>query len=365
MKIKNVLTMTSMLLLMGLLFSFIAWHLGHTGFIINGRIRLPEPVSYISSVSLLFINFTLLLGFVLNIYTWTILKWSIPFTISIYIMSFITDPHLASGPIATGVIFIFLIVLKLNKWGYIRLLGITLGTIGINLLLSMIMDIGLLYGEANIYDMVRISLTVIIAMILVYSIGGVMYHERNRKNNQNQLDGVSKGCLELLVFPGEGRHQEVSYDSDQLHTQTAQDGPVDKFEVWIMRSVIGLVQIGQWLFILWVCSRDNLFVDALAITTSFICHGMIISKRRHLSPIVLCMLAATGMFYFAARFTISFQYSPFFPIVIGLILVYTLYRVDHQFEMAKIKKAVRNQERLTELSRRMDEAWNRLEEIAK
>jgi ABC-type iron transport system FetAB permease component len=100
----------------------------------------------------------------------------------------------------------------------------------------------------------------------------------------------------------------------------------------MMRAVIAVVQVLQWGFILFICSLDNYFLDVLVMTVSFICHGMIISKRKHLKPILLCTAVATEMFYLGAKITVSFRYSQFFPVLIGLLLVYAVYRIGHRYE---------------------------------
>lgn len=368
-KLKSTLQMTSLLFAMAMLFCYIAWSLGYEGFVIIGHMDMPRFWFDTICNILLLINISLISGFTLNIYKWKILYFSIPFVIIQIIGVLCGIPaSLFTGPISTIALIIGLLVIKktpydletihiwkitMKKWklGFARLSIALIVTLLHQWIISKISLVDLT-TEISAYQVFRLSINGILLMLLLYCIGGI-YHER-----------YSTLRLELVVFPGGIRDDDDCNESRSVQPQSAESVPVDKFERWLVRSVIGVVQIMQWMFILWVCNLDNLFLDALVMTTSFICHGMIISKRKHLKPVILCTLAATAMFYFCARFTISFQYSQFFPIIIGLILTYTLYRVDHQFEIAAKEKHKKDLARIAELEKQIDAAWQRLDELS-
>jgi len=216
-----------------------------------------------------------------------------------------------------------------------------------------------LYIETSMFVRMRLSIDSLLLVGLIFCIGGVIYEGRRSSKKDHHR---RRGTLESLVFPG--RTYETRAEINDEDPTVERFVLLDKFERYLFGAVIIGVQVAQWMFILWICSRDNLFLEALVMTTSFICHGMIISKRKHLKPISLCTLAATAMFYTAARFSIPFQYSQFFHIIIGLILVYTLYRVSHEFEKTAKKKLESEQKRINKLESRIDDAWRELERLS-
>lgn len=360
--IKKTLEMTGLLFGMAMLFSFIAWFLGYEGFIIFGHFEGLGWTGYVLPPILLCINLSLLTGFVLNLYSWKVLWFSIPMALLSGILGplNIVPTEMFTGPIPTLILLIAIFCSKKGRWGVIRLVISTVATFIFQALISIMTKIPL-SASIKMYDVLRLSISSIILMLLFYSIGGVNYvlgsfiHNDERKHWRR-----CKKRLEFLVFPGRLRD---NYQSGKNGPPSEVDGiPISKFEVMMIWSLIAIVQILQWIFILWVCNLNNYFIDALVITTSFICHGMIIQKRAH-NSVILCTLAATIMFYISARFTISFQYSHFFPIVIGLILVYAVYRISYQFEMAVKSKSKQDLERIQKLENKIEEAWDKIDEM--
>ena len=345
--VKKTLQMTSLLFAMVTLFCYISWHLGYHGLVLVGNINIPQWLMYIICKVLFIINMIFYGSYVIDEYSYKPLLYLIP----ILILSMISDYFKIYGIVAGPIQMLYFVMLSFilkpdrKKSAIMRSLLINGVTVGYQLL-AIIFKTGnfTLDSELPQYMRLMFSIDMIVLLILVWSKGG-----------------VNNGRVERLVFPGRTgneRNRNVRSEGDE---KSEQDVPVGKFEQWVMRSTILAVQIIQWVFILWVCSLDNLYLDALVMTTSFICHGMIISKRKHLKPIILCTLAATAMFYFAARFAISFQYSQFFPIVIGLLLVYTMYRIDYQFEKASQKKRENDIQRIKELELQLEDAWKHID----
>jgi hypothetical protein len=354
--IKNTLHMTSLLFGMMLLFCYIAWHLGYEGFIILGDVEFPPILAYlICSISLL-INLSLQIGFVLNIYQWKVLRYSIPLALGSLVWSIWLPGVIFTGPVVMLCIFGIAIFQRKVKRAWWTLLLLNSVVIFHQIIVSQITATSLTY-DVSMYSVVRLSIDSVLLMLLFYSIGGEKYYAT--RHSQSECPNP----LESMVFPQRGRTQSDRNDGCQNSPQGAESVPLDKFDRWVMRSVIGVVQIIQWMLILWVCSLDNLFLDALVMTTSFICHGMIISWRKHLKPIILCTFAATAMFYIAARFTISFQYSQFFPIIIGLFLVYTIYRISYQFEKAVKERIKQDLARIEVLEQKVEEAWQYMDDL--
>lgn len=349
--VRKTLQMTSLLFGMVVLFCYIGWHLGYDGLIIAGEIVLPEPVIYTICKILVFINLTIVGSFVMNEYTRKIIFYTVPLVILTGVFDSLNLETIGSGPLQVVYFLILVLITKKTtfKGALLRTLIMNVIIIGYQMVAIIFKTGQLTFNYAlPFYTGLMFSIDMIILLLLVWSIGGV-------KNERK---------LERLVFPGRVFDEKTRDESHQRDSESSLDVPVGAFEQWVMRSVIGAVQILQWGFILWICSLDNMFLDAFVMTTSFICHGMVISKRKHLKPIILCTLAATAMFYFAARFTISFRYSQFFPILVGLILVYTMYRISYEFEKAEQEKLKKELERIKKLESQLDEAWKQIDRLS-
>ena len=365
-KIKYTLQMTSLLFFIITICSYIGWHLGYEGFIIVGDIYVPEFIRWIIAISLFLLNTSLFGGFVLDIYSLRILKYSIPITIIVYILNIFMFGDLISGPIATflyGLIYIFLKLYKKESWiiwDFIRLPLASIILLSYNWISSQISQVDLSYS-ISFYASLRLSIDANILMLLLFVVGWFIY--LNRKEHKYAR------TLEYVVFPGRERSDrcgnESGSDVSQDQSYIYDVDPEHPSEKWLMSVVILAIQVLQWIFILWVCSLDNLFLEALVMTTSFICHGLIINKRQHISPIILCTLAATAMFYFAARFSLPVQYSQLFPIIIGLMLVYILFRISYQFDQQVYERLKKERERLDQLAKKVDEAWEILDQLYK
>lgn len=345
--VKKTLQMTSLLFGLVILFCYIGWSLGYDGFVIIGHIEMPGWMADWIARALLLINLSLWGGYVLDIYSWKILYISTPLVAASAIGHNFLPAVLFTGPIPSLVFLIVGLARKHGKTSAMRLVVTNILILVYQFLATSFCEIDMSV-YISVYQALRFSINNILLHLLFYSIGGEKYYGRR---------------LEQLVCPGRGRNERLRDGSREADSEDSRDVPVDKFEKWVMRSVIGVVQVIQWMIILWVCSLDNLFLDALVITTSFICHGKIISQRKHLKPIVLCTLFATSMFYFAARFTISFRYSQFFPIVVGLALTYALYQISYQLSEHDREKQKAELYRIKKLEEQINIAWDHLEDL--
>jgi len=332
-----------------MLFCYIGWHLGYDGLILVGEVVIPDWLNVLIGSILCLVQLSLVGSYILNYYSFKILKFTIPLIIVADISCLFLGFGLVSGPIATLYFIIIGILKKDTKRSLLRALVITVLTIGYQAVAVFLKTGKLDFNyQMPVYTALMFSIDMILLTLLIWMIGGA----------QN----VSK--LEFLVFPGRIRDERISSESSKASPQVIDGVQVSKFEQWLMGAVLIVVQVLQWMFILWICSFDNPFLDVLVMTTSFICHSMIIAKRKHLKPIILCTLAATAMFYVAARFTISFQYSQFFSIVIGLVLVYMVYRIGYYFEMKAKTKARAEIKRIEALEVQIAKAWEQLDRLS-
>lgn len=61
---------------------------------------------------------------------------------------------------------------------------------------------------------------------------------------------------------------------------------------------------------------------------SFILHGFILRDRLHSKSIVVCTIVSSTMFLIAAKLTPSFYLFQLLPIIIGLLLTYSLFKIN-------------------------------------
>ncbi len=347
--------MTSLLFAMIVLFSYIGWHMGYEGFSLVGHIDLPYWVAYILCKAILYINFCLVGSYIVNQYN------RISFIISIIplITSIILDnlgySLLGTGPIPVILFLVIAMVIQEEKMRTVvlRAIIITSVTLAYQVITILYKTSELALLEYSIYNGLMLSIDMIILLTLVWAKGGARHAGMVADGRKDA------GRFQLLVFPGRiGRAGSKSSEKDR---KLAED--LDQFEKWIMRSVILVVQVLQWVFILWLCHLDNLLLEGLVITTSFICYGMIIQRRRHFKPILLCTLIAGLLFYLASKFTLNVRYSQFFPILVGLTIVYSLYRIDYELDERKKRKYQRDIKRIEALNEEMIEVWDRIDKM--
>ena len=75
---------------------------------------------------------------------------------------------------------------------------------------------------------------------------------------------------------------------------------------------------------------DMVFIESLIIAISFVVYGVVIQRRWHSKSFLICTLLSIALFYLTAKLysmTIGLNISQFLPVIIGLLLVYAMYRI--------------------------------------
>jgi hypothetical protein len=204
----------------------------------------------------------------------------------------------------------------------------------------------------SMYQWLVMSIDLLILLILIYAKGGAQYYAILQSDVP--LQGPDR---ELSVLPGEVSYGEGSNDRSES-TPEADFKRLTGFERLVAVSILLLVQLVQWTIILVACYIGNVFLTGLIISTSFVAHGFTVHKRWHSKSIVICTLVASALFFIAAQLTISFQYSQFFPIVVGLGLVYLLYAIAVLLDKRQLKKIMDKKEQLREIEKIIDKTWD-------
>lgn len=96
----------------------------------------------------------------------------------------------------------------------------------------------------------------------------------------------------------------------------------------IKTSVLLLAfQVFQLFCVLLVCMIGDRLLEGILILAGFFASGFVIKKRWHSNSLIVCTLSSVLMFYLSSRAILPANISMFMPIVIGLVISYSLYRV--------------------------------------
>jgi hypothetical protein len=114
-------------------------------------------------------------------------------------------------------------------------------------------------------------------------------------------------------------------------------------------ALLLIYHVIQVMIILALCRIGNVFIEGICIVTSFLVYGFVIKRRWHSKSLLICSSISFAMFYVAARSIPSVHYSKFIPIVIGLLLVYSLYRVSIYVESHELKQVIKEEHLQEEL----------------
>jgi hypothetical protein len=181
----------------------------------------------------------------------------------------------------------------------------------------------LVYNQMSQYAWFIWSIDMNIFSIALFLYGGVK-HFRTRK--QPGLLGLVLGtdrrkfilCPEAIDIP-----RQDSSDSQAISELNQLKGVQKLAAVFLILSS----QIVLWMVYLGVCKIGNVFIEGMLITLSFVVNGFFIRRRWHSNSVILCTSICALMFYVSARAIPSYGYSQLFPVVIGIVLLYALYRI--------------------------------------
>jgi len=352
--VKRILDLLALLFALTMLFCLIGWYLGYNGLLLVGDLELPFLVRRLLKFIVFGIHTILIMGFILDIYDLkTILRCCIPYLCFHFILESVHQSFLTSGVLPCLFVIGLAIYFKRLKASLGRLLIINVALFCYQII-TLVTKIGFSkigYNTLNTYQWLVCSIDLIILLLLIYSKGGVVNYGRRK--------------WKLVVFPRRVDNARYSHEGSGLCAETQEYLSLKGFERMFAMSLLLAIQVVQWTITLFACYLGNVFMEGLVITTSFIAHGFVIKKRWHSKNLVFCTLSSAAMFYVAARATIAFQYSQFFSIVVGLMLVYSLYRLVLLLDNREITKNTDKLDRLKILERRIEAAKKTVADIDK
>jgi len=209
------------------------------------------------------------------------------------------------------------------------------------------------------YEWVISSIDLIIFMVLLYLIGG-----------EKDVPRISDKSVCSPVFPNYGRFNFLfpqnfnvvrcdNEDSLALEQFAALTG---RKRLKAMLLLLGF-NLFQWVIVLIVCNFDNVFIEGLIVTTSYICFGFIIRRRWHSKNLLVCTSIATVLFYGCAKFS-AFKYTQFTPILLGLLITYMMYRISLIVDKKTEKAILEEEEKIIAKQNIINEQWQNIDDIS-
>jgi hypothetical protein len=314
--IKKLLHVTAILFVTVTLFCYIGWKLGYDGLILVGETKLPEIVSNWTAWLFYNIHIYLLSGFILNIYGRKLLRVLFPlFTIDIFFRLIIVHVVPVPPEVSTIVLVLYwaacAIYFGTKKNTAINFLKYMLILLAYQAVMLVIKTghFNLGYNMLSIYENLMVCIDNLIFTALLYGIGGEQYGRR---------------ALERILH------------SEEIDTPSDDKEDCDEVDAWRQlqgfvrfraMALLLLFQLFQWALILFVCKIGDVFVEGVVISGSFVVYGLFVKNRWHSKSLIVCTLTTCAMFYLAARAIPAFGYTQLMPVVVGLLLIYGLYRV--------------------------------------
>lgn len=355
---QKVVNVTSLLISLMLLYCLIGFKLGYDGLFLVGNIELLYLVRVLLKDFLFGIQTLLFYSFILNDYSIrSVLKVTLPYlAIHCIITLFYTSPFMAW---VAPQLYVMGIALWRRgfKGSLARAVLVILIVAGYEAL-AIMLKVGLEklgYNSLSMYEWLVMSIDLLIVSILVYAKGGVEYYARLAVRQQRR-----RPAWELVLFPGSVCNAS---HSDEGSNEATFYSSLSNFERLVAMSSLLLVQLVQWALILFICKLGNVFIEGLVITASFVAHGFIIQRRWHAKKLVVCTLSSASLFYISAKLSVAFYYSQLFPILVGLALVYTLYRFSIYLDNLAINKSQKELERLKKIEHSMQIAWEQIDDL--
>jgi hypothetical protein len=347
--VRKTLNMLLMLFALMVLFCFIGFRLGYNGLLIVGEIEMSVPVENVIRTIFFGLQMLMVSSFVLDMYDRKVVIGVLGYMV----LHTIVGLTINSGFIIASVTpFCFMFGLAVyNK--QLKLSSIRALIIGSVMFLyqiyAIVTKIGyerLGFNTMTTYEWLVCSIDLMLLIFVLYAKGGVKHVARK-----------------LLFLPDGGRYVQSYHENRALSAETEEYLKLKGFERLFAMSLLLVIQMAQWAIILFVCHLGNVFVEGIVITTSFIAHGFVIKQRWHSNNLVICTLASTALFYIAARLTLSFTYSQFFPIIVGLAMIYTLYRLSTTLNEREVTLNQATIQRLRGLEMKIDAARKTVDDI--
>ena len=346
---RSLLKMTATLFALVVLFSFIGLHMGYDGLFLAGSIMLPIWLEECIKAALFGVQLFLVFSYSLNDYSKGAVKATLPFWAFAVILQLFCKGMLVSTVLPILYMMAISIKQKDNFATAARMLSVMALLLGYQLLMLPIKagreSIG--YHAIDTYQWLMMSIDLTILALLIYAIGGLHYYVELVL----QLGDKRRGLARL--FPESVN--DAKLDNEDLQAVERWQALVGFRKLQAVATLLAF-QLLQWLAVVGCCLLGNVGIEGALISLSFLCHGMVVHRRWHSNSVMACTVASAILFYIAARSCILFAYSQFFCIVVGMLLVYAMYRLAILVDNAEIKKTQSKLSRIETLKEKVETA---------
>lgn len=307
---EKVLGVTICLFAVTVIATYFSWLLGFQGFLLVGKIEVPILIQSFVSSMLFYATFLPLAGISLNEYSLKLIGLTLPFMIIASIVcSIITETFFMS--MIAPVIYILLIGLLRKDFKNTFKRNIVTDIIVILYQIpTLFVKLNFLpLNQNNVPTFQQWAYTVdfVVFMIILFLFGGGIVHGKYLFSTKSK---ETNGCC--------NENSEIFKEFNSL-------GKCER--AFTMVLFFG-IQILQLIIILLICNLiGSITMKLLVIMASFLLHGLFLKERWHSNSIIVCTLLSSSMFFVAASLTPSFFTFQLIPIIMGLLLVYSLYKI--------------------------------------
>lgn len=232
------------------------------------------------------------------------------------------NPILQSEAIPFLYQMIFAVIFKTNvKIVFLRYLFITAMMLSYQYITSPIklsLDTNFITTEYNFVGP-DVVLWYSLDQFLLYVILIIIRKERG-KNNALVEAGFSEH--EFFNVVGNGKQEaEVSDETmDRFNS-------LSKYQKLFIMIKIFAFQVSQMILILGICLIDNVLIEVAIIFPMFWIVRWILKNGWHSNNLIWCTITSLIAFYGGAKLTIPLHLSMLFPIITGVLIAYSIYRV--------------------------------------
>lgn len=159
----------------------------------------------------------------------------------------------------------------------------------------------------------------------------------------------------ILYVIGCGKNEKIQYWKHLVDSQDFNDSSCDdedrqaieefsrlnnwqKFKTIMLLSIF---QVSQIMIIVIISIIGNSLIELIFILAAYLIYSKIITRRYHSRSLLICTALSTLIFFSASKITIPVKISMFVPIILGLIITYSLYILAvhvEEYEYLKNKK---------------------------
>lgn len=329
--VSKILTLTLSLCLLVLFVSYISWILGYRGLVMMQYYYLPHDMSVLLSYVLFYVHSILLVGILLDVYSTKLFSYAlIPLVFNLVGAQLGLDLSIVTFASTILVLTVLGVCTKSLKQVLKRILVYIPVTLVVQYVLLQARTLNFVvgYNGVGVYMSLVLSIDLIILYLIVFALRGEKYYAKL----------VTTGSDKLVLYSQD--IEDPNHDEEDLR-ELEDFAKLVGWKKFISIMVLFGLQSLQWLVILVICAIGNVFWEGLLITASFVIHGIVIKRRWHSNSVLGCTLVGALMFLVAARFSPPSYVTQFVPILLGLLLLYMLYRVSlYTGEYQKIQKYV-------------------------